>query len=482
MPVEEQLRVLNEEATPLQSDPNAVMEWANETFGGRIAMSTSFGIQSAVLLHVATSIKPDIPVVWVDTGYLPPETYHYANTLEETLSLNLSVWGNREWSAARMEAIHGKLWESDEVEDHTLYGRMRKVEPMNQGLDAIEPHPLVLLSGLRAAQTKARANMPIVNYQNGRFKVLPLLKMSDESVVDYMDKFDLPAHPMQAQNYVTVGDWHSSRPVEEGEDGRATRFGGKFEECGLHVEAHEPVASTSTSTSEESEASASKPVVSAEPVVKKANVPESATKTGLPALEHTQVHSDTDTAVIIVKKINEDGTYCRKCNDVAGKMDADGVTPWVGHTAFADVRDLTSEGAVIARHFDVATAPFFLVRTKEESDRGDEWRVVRSYLQLRKMLQGAADVVEEHKVKMQEEAESGHVNFEETEEFLNAAKQMDELRSRVALLTAQLQDSENAVEETRAYYVERFADLTSSPTLFKGDAGAEKSKQSQASA
>ena len=99
-------------------------------------MSTSFGIQAAVLLHLATTVVPDIPVVWVDTGYLPRETYLYADELTQTLGINLKIVSNPSWTPARMEALHGKLWEEDKSESHKLYGDLRKVVPMNMGLNA----------------------------------------------------------------------------------------------------------------------------------------------------------------------------------------------------------------------------------------------------------------------------------------------------------------------------------------------------------
>eukprot|EP00957_Ditylum_brightwellii_P090266 6874358-Ditylum_brightwellii.AAC.1 len=86
------------------------VRWALEEFGEKLVMSTSFGMQSAVLLHMATKVAPNIPVIWVDTGYLHKETYHFAEHLKRRLSLNLKVYQS-DVSAARMEALHGQLWD-----------------------------------------------------------------------------------------------------------------------------------------------------------------------------------------------------------------------------------------------------------------------------------------------------------------------------------------------------------------------------------
>mmetsp|Transcript_10283 Transcript_10283/g.18120 ORF Transcript_10283/g.18120 Transcript_10283/m.18120 type:complete len:516 (-) Transcript_10283:84-1631(-) len=431
---ESMLASMNEQVQPISEDPLQVLAWAMETFEGRLAMSTSFGIQSAVLLHLATQVKPDIPVVWVDTGYLPTETYQYAQELTDTLQLNLHVASNPTWTPARMEAIHGKLWEKDEADAHALYGRMRKAEPLQAGLNALEPNPLVLLSGLRASQTKARANMPPVGFQGGRFKVLPLLRMSDEDVVTYMDKNDLPAHPLQAKGYVTVGDWHSSRPVEEGEDPRNTRFGGKFQECGLHVEEHEPV---------NAEAKTPEPEQPQMPIG-----PPSLEATNVKSLGLTRVHPETDMAVIMVKKLTEDRTYCRKCNDVSEKMEVDGITKWIGEVSVADVLDSTSEGAKLAKHFGVATAPFFLVRSRETQEKNGEWQVVRSYLQLRKMLEKQAD----HVIAAQEHANDDPMEtdavYRETSQNLQALKEeINKLQLELRAKADAVKASEQALKD-----------------------------------
>jgi phosphoadenosine phosphosulfate reductase len=187
------------------SPPRRIIEWAAETFGDGLAMSTSFGIQSAALLHLATSVKPDLPVVWVDTGYLPPETYRFADELTRRLDLNLHV-AQAALSPARMEALHGRLWESDAVDDLDRYDRIRKVEPMQDALDQLGAN--AWLAGLRADQTAHRAALPVVGRHGRRYKVLPILDWSTRDVHRYLKTHDLPVHPLFEQGYATVGDAH----------------------------------------------------------------------------------------------------------------------------------------------------------------------------------------------------------------------------------------------------------------------------------
>ena len=217
-----------------ESGPREIVEWAAGRFGDGLAVSTSFGIQSALMLHLATRVVPRVPVIWVDTGYLPPETYRFAEELTERLDLNLHVVQSPV-SPARMEALHGRLWESEDVEDLNRYDRLRKVEPMKRALD--ELGATAWLAGVRAEQTDHRREMQVVSRQWGRAKIAPLLRLGSRDVHRYLVEHDLPYHPLFELGYATVGDAHSSRPVMAGdEDERDTRFGGRKQECGLHLE------------------------------------------------------------------------------------------------------------------------------------------------------------------------------------------------------------------------------------------------------
>ena len=216
-----------------QADAEAVVEWGAKTFGDGLVMSTSFGIQSAVMLGLVTSVVPDIPVIWVDTGYLPAETYRFADDLTKRLSLNLKVYQSP-LSPARMEALHGRLWEEGTVEAFNRYDQVRKVEPMQRALK--ELGAIAWLTGLRSQQTDHRKTLDRVTMQAGRYKLLPILHWTSRDIYIYLKKHDLPYHPYFKEGYVSVGDWHSSRPVGAGDtDGRATRFKGLKQECGIHI-------------------------------------------------------------------------------------------------------------------------------------------------------------------------------------------------------------------------------------------------------
>ncbi|KAJ0407857.1 hypothetical protein ATCC90586_007203 [Pythium insidiosum] len=213
-----------------------IIQWTIDTFGVQhTVLSSSFGIQSAVMLNLVSSVDRQVPVVWIDTGYLPQETYQFAARLTKDLDLNVHVYQSP-ITPARMEALYGRLWEIPTVEAHKQYGYIRKVEPMQRALRELRAK--ALLVGVRADQTSHRETMKIVNIYEGRLKICPILKWTKKDVDEYMTANLLPYHPMKAQGYETVGDAHSSRPVtaEDGENVRASRFHGVAQECGLHLD------------------------------------------------------------------------------------------------------------------------------------------------------------------------------------------------------------------------------------------------------
>ena len=210
-----------------------VVQWAVDAFGPGLAMSTSFGIQSAVMLHLVTSITPDIPIIWIDTGYLPAETYQFAEQLAERLKLNLKVYQSP-ISPARMEALYGQLWQQNDLDAFNRYDQIRKVEPMQRALRELQV--TAWLAGLRRDQTEHRKALPYINQQSGCYKVLPILTWTAKDVYEYLTKYDLPYHPYFDKGYTTVGDWHSSRPLALTDTHeRDTRFQGLKQECGLHL-------------------------------------------------------------------------------------------------------------------------------------------------------------------------------------------------------------------------------------------------------
>ncbi|MBC2600710.1 phosphoadenylyl-sulfate reductase [Puniceicoccus vermicola] len=206
------------------------VDWAVEQFSGELVLSTSFGIQSAVLLHMVGTRKPKIPVIFVDTGYLFPETYRFADRLTRDLDLDLRVYNPR-MTAARQEALYGKRWEGS-LDDLGDYNRDNKVEPMNRALGELGARAWI--SGLRRSQGSSRSEREFIELQNKTYKIYPILDWSNREIYQYLTKHDLPYHPLWEQGYVSMGDWHSTQKLTEGMTEEETRFGGRKRECGLH--------------------------------------------------------------------------------------------------------------------------------------------------------------------------------------------------------------------------------------------------------
>ncbi|BBD79302.1 phosphoadenylyl-sulfate reductase [Aerosticca soli] len=205
--------------------------WALEHAPGTHVLSSSFGAQAAVSLHMLTRLQPRLPVVLIDTGYLFPETYQFVDRLTERLELNLKVY-RPQLSPAWMEARYGRLWEQG-VAGIDRYNQMRKVEPMQRALAELGAGSW--FAGLRRGQSASRATVDFAEHRNGRWKFHPLADWTDRDVGQYLQRHDLPYHPLWEQGYVSIGDTHTSRRWEPGMEAEDTRFFGLKRECGLHL-------------------------------------------------------------------------------------------------------------------------------------------------------------------------------------------------------------------------------------------------------
>ncbi|WP_028110011.1 phosphoadenylyl-sulfate reductase [Ferrimonas futtsuensis] len=206
--------------------------WGLKHLHGEAILSSSFGIQGAVMLHLVTQAKPEIPVVLTDTGYLFPETYRFIDELTDKLKLNLKVYRS-EMNPAWQEARFGQLWEQGQ-EGLNQYNRLNKVEPMQRALNELNVGSW--FAGLRRQQASSRADLPFLEIRSGRFKLLPILDWTNKDVHYYLEEHGLPYHPLWHQGYASVGDIHTSRPMELGMSEEDSRFSGFRRECGLHYD------------------------------------------------------------------------------------------------------------------------------------------------------------------------------------------------------------------------------------------------------
>ena len=206
------------------------VDWALRNLPANHVLSSSFGVQSAVMLHLMNQSCPGIPVVLIDTGYLFDETYRFIDRLQRRLQLNLKVY-RPELSAAWQEARHGKLW-LDGKTGIESYNRLHKVEPMQRAL--VELGVSSWFAGLRRSQSQSRNSLPVLRLQQGRYKVHPIVDWSQRDIHRYLTQNRLPYHPLREKGFQSIGDRHTSQPLQAGMSEEQSRFFGLTRECGLH--------------------------------------------------------------------------------------------------------------------------------------------------------------------------------------------------------------------------------------------------------
>ncbi|WP_137165894.1 phosphoadenylyl-sulfate reductase [Salinimonas lutimaris] len=224
----EDLAAINEQLEQLSAAERVA--WALKNLPGNHIVSSSFGAQSAVMLHLLTQAQPAMPVVLTDTGYLFPETYQFIDDMMNQLNLNLHVY-RAELSAAWQEARFGRLWEQG-VEGIETYNKMNKVEPMQRALKELEAQ--TWFAGLRRSQSDSREKLPVLQKAGNQFKLYPIIDWTNKDLHYYLKDNELPYHPLWEQGYVSIGDWHTTQSLQEGMSEQDTRFFGLKRECGLH--------------------------------------------------------------------------------------------------------------------------------------------------------------------------------------------------------------------------------------------------------
>ena len=212
-----------------ESDGARILEVAlRETFIGRVAILSSFGAESAVLLHLVARIAPATPVVFLDTGMLFAQTEQYHRAL--TAMLGLTDVRTRAPDADEVAAIDpaSDLWQRDPDACCTL----RKVVPMDRALAPFD----AWVTGRKRFQGATRAALPVVEVENGRVKINPLAGWTQQRLDDYFVEHALPRHPLYEYGYLSIGCHPCTRPVAPGEDARAGRWAGRDKtECGIHA-------------------------------------------------------------------------------------------------------------------------------------------------------------------------------------------------------------------------------------------------------
>jgi phosphoadenosine phosphosulfate reductase len=203
-----------------------LLSWAFATYGDRVVLTSSFGAQSATLIHLACQMNPDVRVVFLDTGFHFPETYEFVETLRKRFDLNLEVFGPTpdELEQSKERLARGKTAQCCDL---------AKVKSMERALDGAE----CWIAGVRRRQAMTRNRLKLVEeYASGIVKVHPIAYWKNRDVETYMMEHNLPHHPLWEKGYTSIGCEPCTRRPILGQGLRSGRWAGvQKTECGIHT-------------------------------------------------------------------------------------------------------------------------------------------------------------------------------------------------------------------------------------------------------
>lgn len=217
--------------------PQQVVEWSVAQFAGDLVMSSSFGAESAVLLHMVTRLMPEIRIIFIDTGYLFPETFAFMELLRQRLNLNVWAYRTRQdpFAYLHKSGEENPTWRKD-VDGCCA---VNKNEPFERAMRELQP--AAWLRGIRRSQSETRRDKPFIEWSRryGCYAISPLLTWGTQQMHAYLKEHDLPYHPLYEQGYPSIGcnPLSCTRPIQIGEDSRAGRWAGREKlECGINLD------------------------------------------------------------------------------------------------------------------------------------------------------------------------------------------------------------------------------------------------------
>ena len=210
------------------ASPQAILARAIEQYGDSLALVSSFGAESAVLLHMVAQIKPDLPVLFLDTGMLFGQTLDYRQQLAARLGLTQVRDLRPQFQDLATTDPKADLWKTNT--DACCH--IRKVLPLDRAIGGLD----AWITGRKRFHGGDRLRLAVVEETDGKIKFNPLANWGKEELDAYVLAHDLPPHPLVEFGYPSVGCWPCTQPAQEGEDVRAGRWAGSDKtECGIHV-------------------------------------------------------------------------------------------------------------------------------------------------------------------------------------------------------------------------------------------------------
>jgi len=210
--------------------PERVLNWAFETFGNTVAISSAFGAEGMVLIDIASRVRQDFRLFTLDTEFLFPETYNLMDQVEQKYGITVE----RVYpliSPEEQARVHGPaLWQRNPDQCCNL----RKVEPLRRKLGELQ----AWITSIRRDQTTTRASAGKIEWDEkfGLVKINPIADWNSKQVWQYIHEHDTPYNALHDRSYPSIGCTHCTRAVRPGEDPRAGRWSGSSKtECGLHI-------------------------------------------------------------------------------------------------------------------------------------------------------------------------------------------------------------------------------------------------------
>ena len=221
------LKELQDRATG--RDAHGILEMAlTGEFAGKTAVVSSFGAESAVLLKLVADIDPNTPILFLNTGKLFGETLRYRDRLQDVLGLGDVRSLAPSLDARQKNDPDGTLWSRDT----DACCDFRKTIPLSRALEPFQAQ----ITGRKRFQTRERADMQAVEYFEGRYRFNPLWQWDLHQLEAYIERNNLPRHPLVEDGYPSIGCMPCTRRVQAGEDYRAGRWSGlDKDECGIHL-------------------------------------------------------------------------------------------------------------------------------------------------------------------------------------------------------------------------------------------------------
>ena len=215
------------------AEPQVILRAAIDLFGDKVALVSSFGSESAVLLHMVAQIRPEIPVLFLDTGMLFGQTLDYRKSLVARLGLTDVRDLRPQFQDLAIHDPAGDLWKTST----DACCNIRKVLPLDRALEGFDGW----ITGRKRFQGGDRLRLQVVEQGETQIKFNPLANWTKEQLDAYAAEHDLPPHPLVAFGYPSIGCWPCTAPVEEGGDTRAGRWAGSDKtECGIHLDRATP--------------------------------------------------------------------------------------------------------------------------------------------------------------------------------------------------------------------------------------------------